>query len=56
MQTVKELTKVDNFSKVTFFLKKTFHAVQSHYVTQLLNQGNHRNIYRNTSLFHIHIH
>ena len=71
-QSVKALTKVDNFSEDTkiifFLLQKTFLAVQSHYVTQLpihryksfrqllLNQGHHRNIHCNTALFHIHVH
>ena len=65
------LTKVDDFSKDTkklVLLQKTFHVVQSHYVTLLstlhyksfshllLNQGHHPNIHCNTTLFHVHAH
>ena len=67
--TLQALTKVDTFSKDTkmfFSFAKTFHAVQSHYVTQiqihhyyscrqlLPNQGHQRNIHCNTAFFLIH--
>ena len=69
LRTVKELKKVDIFLKIPkcfFLLQKTFHTVQSHYVTQipiyykifcqfLLNQDHYRNIHCNTALFHTHV-
>ena len=70
LQTMKALTKVDNFyedTKMFFLLQKAFHVVQN-YVTQLPihhyksfhqllhKQGHHRNIHCVTALFHHYVH